>query len=98
MVENIEKYVNLAKLRGRFYITFKSIPIQRWAAKQVGEGKDYVSLTTTLWRKAGLPSAPQGCQDGIMNANTVYYFEQADDAYKAAVEFLRVMREEGVLK
>lgn len=89
-----EKYVGIASLRSRAYVPIKSGAIQRWAIKNA---KEYYTLTTTLWKRAGLKDYPLGVQSGNITANTTLYFEEEQHARQAAQVFVRAMKEKGIV-
>lgn len=92
LADPFDKYVRLAMVRGKHYVVFKSNAIQRWAARQVAEGKDYSTLTSTFWRRAKLDGIPLGA-DTVMEASSTYYFNEEQQAESAAIIFLARMRE-----
>lgn len=89
-----EKYVGIASLRSRAYVPIKSGAIQRWAIKNA---KEYYTLTTTLWKKAGLKDFPLGAQRGNITANTTLYFEEEYHAREAAQAFVHAMKGMGIV-
>lgn len=90
--DELNRLARLAQLRGKHYVVFKSGAVQRWAARNVGAHKDYASLNSTLWRKAGLDAYPEGGNHDGMPGST-YYFDDPADAIKATVVFMTRMRE-----
>lgn len=83
----------VAVLRGNFYISLKSGNVLRWANKVTG--REYHTLTSSLWRKAGLAGDPTGClkPKGPM---ATYYFYEEEHAVAALSEFAESLSAKGV--
>jgi hypothetical protein len=86
-MDNLERHIMVLEHRSAFYVGFKSGSVRRWAAKMLGVGKEHDTLTTTLWRHSGAKAAPTGARL-VTSAGSNYYFNNVDDAYAAATEFL----------
>lgn len=87
--------MKIGSYRGKFYVILQKGSLLRWAAKQVSTGKDYSTLNTTIWRRAGNKEAPIGC-DGIASPGSTYYFVSEEDASKAAELFVKQLEALGV--
>ncbi len=83
----------VAVLRGNYYISLKSGNVLRWANKVTG--REYHTLTSSLWRKAGLAGDPNGSikPKGPM---ATYYFHEEADAVAALSAFVESLIAKGV--
>lgn len=52
------------------------------------------ALTTTMWREAGLPAAPEGALNDIIFPGSVYHFDDQRDAEEAGAEWLSSQSDE----
>jgi hypothetical protein len=93
-VIDLDSIVAISQLRGKHYIRFRSHAVQRWAAGQVPVGREYYTLTTVLWRKAGIKERPNGNERAAPGAT--YYFSEEADALEAAKTFLAALETKGV--
>ena len=67
---------------------------QAWFVNVVQEaGKG--PLTTTKWREAGLPGAPDFARDDIMLPGSTYHFDEYDDAVVSEIKYLDALRLSG---
>ena len=90
---NTKKYAIVAPYRGTFYISLKSGAILRWVARETRG--DYHTLTTNLWRKAGLKGDPTESNPTKGSAVT-YYFDSETAAQDAISTFLCALRGKGI--
>jgi hypothetical protein len=97
-IDDYTRYLGLATLRSKFYITIKSSSIQRWAAKSMASDNYYV-LTSTIWRaahKSAKTPRPAGSVT-LLGQRHTYYFDREEDAEAAAYVFLsKLQNERGV--
>jgi hypothetical protein len=92
-----DRHISILVHRGKYFVRLKSGAIQRWGAAQVPVGKDYGTLSTSLWRKsfkksrAGQPAGAEPPSPGA-----TYYFPEESDALEAGKAFLNNLLEKGV--